>query len=455
MDILFSNATIVTMDEALHVYYGAFLGVTDGKISYIAKEPPEVRPQKIINGEGMVLMPGLINCHTHLPMSLLRGYADGHDLQTWLNDYIFPREAKLDHRAVKAAALLSIAECLRFGTTSVSDMYDHCEAIAQAAAESGIKANLSRGTTLWSEGFDFETYPACRELRDLREKWDGHDGGRIRVEASVHGEYTSNYHLWEALGEFACNEGLGMQVHLSETKKEHEDCKDKYGLTPAQILDCHHVFDTRALAAHCVWLEPEDMALLARRRVTAVHCPVSNLKLASGRADVTAMVKAGMNVALGTDGASSNNNLDLFEEMKAASLLAKSLHSDPKALPAPAVLMMATVCGAKAQGREQECGMLKLGMDADLIMLDFTAPHLMPCHDVMSHLVYAARGSDVVLTMVRGQILYAAGKYPTIDLDAVVRALAEYAMPRVFLDEERQPATGNRQPGAEDGTLGG
>ena len=436
MDILFSNVTLVTMDEAMHVYYAAFLGVTDGKISYLSRTAPQEKPQKIINGEGMVLMPGLINCHTHLPMSLLRGYGDGHDLHTWLNDYIFPREARLDDRAVKAATLLSIAECLRFGTTSVSDMYDHTDAIAEAVAESGIKANLSRGITLWSEDFDFETYPACVELRRLHGKWDGYDNGRIKAEASVHAEYTSNYKLWDALGEYALNEGLGMQVHLSETKKEHEACKEKYGLTPAQLLDCHHVFEARTAAAHCVWLEPEDMALLARRKVSAVHCPVSNLKLASGKADVIAMVKAGMNVALGTDGASSNNNLDLFEEIKAASLLAKDVQEDPAALPPQAVLMMATVCGARAQGREQECGMLKVGMDAELILLDFTSPHLMPCHDVLSQLCYAASGHDVVMTMVRGNILYAAGKWPTIDLDRVVKELAEHAMPTVFLDRD-------------------
>ena len=365
MDTLFSNVTIVTMDEAMHVYFDAYLGVTDGKISYLAREAPKEKTKRLVPGEGMVLMPGLINCHTHLPMSVLRGYADDVELSSWLNDYIFPHEDRLDGRSAKAAALLSIAEC-------------------------------------------------------------------VRVEASVHGEYTSDYRLWDALSEFAINEKAGMHVHLSETKAEHEQCLERNGLTPAQVLDCHHVFDTRAIAAHCVWVTPEDMRLLAKRGVTAVHCPVSNLKLASGCAPVTEMVKAGMNVALGTDSSASNNNLDLFEEMKAAALMAKVTSGDPKALPVEAVLMMATVCGARAQGREAECGMLKLGMDADLVLLDFTSPHLMPCHNVMSHLVYAASGHDVVMTMVRGQVLYAAGKYPTIDLDSVVRELSGYVMPRIF-----------------------
>ena len=436
MDILFSNVTAVTMDEDLRVLFSAFVGVTDGRISYLSRKAPEEKPQKIINGEGMVLMPGLINCHTHLAMSPLRGYADDCELAVWLNDHIFPREERMDDRCVKAATLLSIAECLRFGTTSVSDMYDHCNAIAEAVAESGIKANLARGTTLFGEEFDVETHPGCREMMELREKWDGFDNGRIRVDASVHGEYTSDHRLWDAVGEYAINEHLGMHVHLSETKAEHEACKDKYGLTPAQLLDCHHLFDVRTVAAHCVWLEPEDMALLARHKVSAVHCPVSNLKLASGCANVQEMIQAGMNVALGTDSNASNNNLDLFEEIMAATLMAKGVTGDPKALPAAAAVMMATVCGARAQGREAECGMMKVGMDADLIMLDFTQPHLMPCHNVLSHLAYAVSGHDVVLTMVRGKILYAAGKYPTIDLESVVHELAAYVMPHIFSPEK-------------------
>lgn len=441
MDTLFSHVSIVTMDDRMSVWTDSFLGVTDGKISYLGKKAPEEQPQTIIDGSGMVLMPGLINCHTHLPMTILRGYADDLKLQEWLNDYIFPREAHLDDRAVKAAAQLAIAECLRFGVTSVSDMYDHCDAICQAVAESGIKANISRGMTMFlGDDFDFEKFPACQELVALRDKWQGYDNGRIKIEASVHAEYTSTYQLWDALAEFAINEKLGMQVHLSETKREHDECVEKYGLTPAQLLDCHHLFDVPTVAAHCVWLTEEDMRLLAKRHVSAAHCPVSNLKLASGCADVMGMVKAGMNVCLGTDSVASNNNHDLFEEIKAAALMAKGKTGDPTAVPAEAALMMATVCGARAQGREKECGQLKLGMDADIVMLDFTQPHHIPCHNILSNLVYAASGHDVVLTMVRGKILYAAGKWPTIDLAAVAKELHDYAIPKVFADDpEEQP----------------
>ncbi len=439
MDTLFSNVTAVTMDETDSVLLDAFVGVTDGKISYVGRKAPKEHPQQIIDGTGMVLMPGLINCHTHLPMTILRGYADDYDLQTWLNDHIFPREDKLDGRAVKAATLLGIAECLRFGITSVSDMYSFCDEICQAVDESGIKANISRGTTYFvdpTEEFDPEQFPAYQEMVAIHEKWHGYDHGRIKIEASIHGEYTSNYKLWEALAEYAINNNLGMHIHLSETKSEHESCLERHGLTPAQVLDCHGALYPRLTAAHCVWCDDEDIALLARREATVVHNPVSNMKLASGIAPVAKMLEAGVNVALGTDGMASNNNADLFEEIKTAALLAKVSSLDPTALTASQVLRMATVNGARCQGRETECGQIQEGMDADLILLDFTQPHLIPCHNILSHLAYSASGHDVCMTMVRGKILYAAGKYPTIDMNAVVKELSSYAMPKVFRDDD-------------------
>lgn len=429
------------MDERMSMWTDAFLGVTDGKIAYIGKKAPEETPATIIDGTGMVLMPGLINCHTHLPMTVLRGYADDLALQDWLENQIWPKEAHMDDRCVKAATLLGIAECLRFGVTSVSEMYDHCGAICEAVAESGIKANVARGTTMFlGDDFDFEKFPACREMMDIHKKWAGYDNGRIKIDVSIHGEYTSSYQLWDAYAEYAINEGLQMQVHLSETKKEQDECVERHGLTPAQVLDCHHVFDVPTTAAHCVWLTEDDMKLLAKRRVSAVHCPTSNMKLASGFADVMGMVRAGMNVCLGTDSVASNNNHDLFEEIKAAALMAKAKTGDPTAVPAEAALMMATVCGAKAQGREKECGMIKEGMDADLILLDFNQPHLIPCHNVLSHLVYAVSGHDVAMTMVRGKVLYMDGRFPTIDLPAVMKELHDYAIPTVFREDEKESA---------------
>lgn len=432
MDILFENVTAVTMDDAAQVLTGAYIGVEDGKITYMGHTPPEDPVGKTIDGTGKVLMPGLVNSHTHLPMTLLRGYADGYDLQTWLEEYIFPAEDRLDGRAVKCAALLGIAEALSFGTTSVSDMYSFCDEILQAVELSGIKANISRGTTQFTEDFDFETNPACMELQAIHQKWHNRDKGRIKIEVSIHAEYTSNYLLWEALSEYAINNNLGMHVHLSETKSEHESCLEKYGLTPAQLLDCHRVWDTRAIAAHCVHVTDEDISLLARRGVTAAHNPVSNCKLASGIARVPQMLNQGLNVALGTDGVSSNNNMDLFEEIKLAAILHNANTLNPQAVSAYDALKMATVNGAKAQGRENECGKIAPGFDADLILLDFQKPHLIPCHNVLSNLAFSAKGSDVILTMVRGKILYDHGKFTFFDLDQTVKELEQYALPLIM-----------------------
>lgn len=438
MDTLFAHATLVTMDESMRIIPDGFLGVTDGKISYLGRTaPPEQeKPETIIDASGMVLVPGLINCHTHLSASLFRGYGDDVSREEWLHQYLYPRQARLDDRSVRAAALLSICECLQFGVTSVSDADPFAGAVAQAAAEAGIKVNLGYSMTLADgEELDIEHFPPFVDLQKVREAWHGYDDGRIRVEACLHSADTSTYSLWDALAEYAINTGLRMQLRLSQTQQEQDGCLDRYGLTPAQVLDCHHVFDVPAAAAHCVHLTQEDRALLARRGVSAVHCPVSDQKLANGQADVLSMVKAGMNVALGTGSPAENNNLDLFEEMKAACLTAKSRTGDPASLGAPAALMMATVCGARAQGREKECGMLKPGMDADIAMVDFSMPHLIPCHNVLSNLVYAASGRDVRLTMVRGKILYWNGRFPTIDVGEVVKELSQYAIGRVFSND--------------------
>ena len=419
MDTLFSHVSIVTMDDRMSVWTDSFLGVTDGKISYLGKKAPEEQPQTIIDGSGMVLMPGLINCHTHLPMTILRGYADDLKLQEWLNDYIFPREAHLDDRAVKAAAQLAIAECLRFGVTSVSDMYDHCDAICQAVAESGIKANISRGMTMFlGDEFDFEKFPACQELVALRDKWQGYDNGRIKIEASVHAEYTSTYQLWDALAEFSINEKLGMQVHLSETKREHDECVEKYGLTPAQLLDCHHLFDVPTVAAHCVWLEDEDFDILKKHNVSVACCPASNLKLASGYANIPKMLEKGINIALGTDGAASNNNLNILQDIYLFGVVYKGFYHDSTLLTPAQVLHTATRAGALSQGRT-DCGKLAVGYKADLCVIDTDTPQFTPMTDAACNVVYAAQGADVRLTMVDGEVLYRDGEFKTIDIEKV------------------------------------
>ncbi len=434
-DILFKDITLITMRDEAPVLHSTCLGVKDGKIAYMGRKDPG-EAKRVIDGRGKVLMPGLINAHTHLPMTLMRGYADDYDLQTWLNDYIFPVEDKLDSRAVKCGTLLGIAEAIRTGTTSVSDMYYFCDDICQAVQESGIKANISRSCVLFTDpiedDFRFDTHQGCSETAELFEKWHKADDGRIKIDMSIHAEYTSNYLLWEALSDFAKEKEAAMQVHVSETKSEHEQCLDRHGLTPASVLSCHGVFDVPVTAAHCVWVEDEDIALMARKGATAVHNPVSNLKLGSGVAPVKKMMEAGLNVALGTDGVASNNNHDMFREINAAALIHKGTNTDPTCVTAWEALKMATVGGAKAQGRENECGQLAIGFDADLIMLDLSAPHMVPCHNVISNIVYSATGNDVCMTMVRGNILYEDGVWNTIDLTEVYQELANHAIPKLF-----------------------
>lgn len=433
MDTLFSHVSVVTMDARMSVWVDAFVGVTGSKISYLGKKAPEEDARQHVDGTGMVLMPGLVNAHTHLSLSLLRGCADELGGIDWLDAGIFPRAKQYDARTMKAAVTLSLAESARFGVTSVCCMDFLTDSVCQAIADSGMKANVSLAATMFSgEEFRFDTDPACQELAALYETWHNYDHGRIRVDAALHAEYTSSNPLWDALGEYAAANGLNMQLHLSETKSEHDACENTYGLTPAQLLDCHHVFDVPACCAGCAHLPADDMALLARRRASAVISPLADLKRAGGCADPLAMVKAGMNVCLGADSAADGNSLDLFQQMKAAALIANSKAGKPNALPAEAALMMATVCGAKAQGRQNECGQIAVGMDADLILLDFNQPHLIPCHNVLSNLVYAASGHDVVLTMVRGQIVYFAGKFPTMDLASALGELHAHAIEKVF-----------------------
>ena len=438
MDTLITNVTAVTMTPGTEVLFGVNIGITDEKIEFISKKVPEEMPKTIIEGTGMVAMPGLINCHTHLATSVLRCFTDDLTNKEAL-EALLQKEAKMDSRGAKAAALLSIAECLRFGVTSVSDLYYYPNATAQAVAESGIKANLALSSYRYidqNEEFDFETDEQCRELQKVVDKWHGYDNGRIKIDAGIFAEYTSNYPLWESLAGYAREKGLGMQLHLSETRNEVDSCLDRTGMTPGELLACHRLFAVPATASGCAFLEPEEAKMLGKKKVSAVALPLSAAKNGQPCAPITDLVKAGMNVALGTDGAIQAGNLDMFEVMRGAAMSVRAAKGDPSALPSSAALMMATFCGAQAQGRAQECGMLKEGMDADLVLVDFTAPHLMPCHNVLTGLVYAAKGGDVAMTMVRGKILYQNGRFPTIDLNAVVEELTTYAIPKLFAKEE-------------------
>ena len=426
------------MNPKMEVLFGAYIGIEGGKIVSVSRQAPKEPPQTVIDGTGMVAMPGLVNCHTHLASSVLRSYTDDLGNAQALEE-LLKKEAKMDSRCARAAALLSIAECLRFGVTSVSDLYYYPDATAKAVAESGIKANLALSSYRFidqNEEFDFDTDEQCKELVRLTEKWNGFDEGRIKIDAGIYAEYTSNYKLWEGLVGYASEQGLGLQLHLAQTPGEVEGCLDRTGMNPGELLNCHGLFNVPVTAAGCGYLEPVERKILGRKKVTAVALPLSAAKSGMDCAPILDCVQAGMNVALGTDGAVEAGNLDMFEVMRGAALAERSRRQDASAMPSSAALMMATVCGAQAQGRSKECGMLQAGMDADLILVDFTAPHLMPCHNVLNGLVFSAKGGDVAMTMVRGKILYQNGKFPTIDLSKVVEELVNEAIPKLFRKDE-------------------
>ena len=438
MDTLISNVTVVTMNEKMDVLFGAYLGIEEGKISYIGKTAPADQPQTIIDGTGMVAIPGLVNCHTHLPTVLLRNFLDDTAKAEALQQLLV-RQSKIDERAGKAATRLAIAECLRFGITSVSDLYYSPDVTAQIVAETGIKANIALAATRFvdeSEDFDFDTDPGCMALVQAVEKWHNYDSGRIKIDAGIHAEYTSNHKLWEAVSAYAAQQGLGLQIHLAETAQEVADCEERTGLTPGELLSCHGVFRVPVTAAGCAHLTETEQKILGKAKASAVATPIAAAKQGFAPTPLTDCVKNGMNVALGTDSAVASGNLDMFEVMRTVALQTRQAGGDATALPAAACLMMATVCGATAQGRSSQCGMLKEGLDADIVLVDFSAPHLMPCHNVMSSLVFSAKGGDVAMTMVRGKILYQNGRFPTIDLNAVVSEIMEYAIPKVMEKEE-------------------
>ena len=437
MDTLISNVTVVTMNEKMDVLFGAYIGIADGKIAYIGKTVPEGQPATIVDGTGMVAMPGLVNCHTHLASTVLRSYVDDATRTEALTQQL-QKESKLDRRSAKASALLGIAECLRFGVTSVSDLYYYPDATAEALAETGMKGNVALSAYRFiadTEEFDFETDEQCQELVKVKEKWHGYEDGRIKVDGGIFAEFTSNHKLWEGIADYCAEENLGVQMHLACADAEVEECLDRTGLSPAELMNCHRLFNMPVCAAGCAALSEEDKAILGKKKATAVVTPCANAKNGMKLAPIAATVKAGINVALGTDGAVEAGNLDMFEVMRQAAYAERIAGGDAAKLPAPAVLMMATVCGARAQGRAEETGMLKVGYDADLILVDFTAPHLMPCHNVLSSLVFSAKGGDVAMTMVRGKILYQSGKFPTIDLKEVVEEITGYAIPKLLEDK--------------------
>ena len=408
--MLFCNIRYV--DEDFGVREG-FLGIEEDKIEYIGAVPPEKDYGRRIDGSRLLALPGFVNVHCHVPMVLMRGYGEGLPLHRWLTERIFPFEAGMEESHFYYGALLGIGEMLSHGVTSFSDMYLHVPAVARAVWESGIRANIGFGVA--GEDVEGQCRLAAEGAKCIREL----ESDRLRADYCLHAEYTSSPALIEGLLEAARETPEAVfQVHLSETEREHREGIGRRGMTPAAYLDSLGFFEHRTVAAHCVWVEEGDMDLLKARGVSAAHCPKSNLKLGSGVAPVKRLLEKGINVCVATDGAASNNTLDMLDEGKTAALLLKGANLDPTLGMPGEMLRMMTRNGALAQGRE-DVGLIKEGYQADLAVFSMEKPHWQPLGDPLAALLFAANSGDVAMTVVGGKVLYENGAFPTLDMERI------------------------------------
>ncbi|MBP3646322.1 MAG: amidohydrolase [Clostridia bacterium] len=397
--------------------------IEDQLIVYAGKrvDAPAFEADETIDGNGALAMPGLCNMHTHTPMTLLRSIGSDLPLDRWLNEAIFPIEKHLTDDAVRAGSDLGIMEMLRYGTTSFNDMYMHMDMEAEAVLDSGMRALLGHGVV------DFDE--SCSDLLPnitLIEKWNHAADDRIRIALAPHSEGATTQKVLEKVREAAETYHVPIHIHVSETKLDYDGSLERRGLTPPQYLDKLGLLEHPVLAAHCVWFTDEDIELFARKKAVVLHNPISNLKLASGIAPISKMLKAGCRITLGTDGVASNNNLNLWEEIKLMPMLQKGTTLDPTVVSPAQTIAAATSNGARALGYEN-LGLIKAGYLADLILIDIDQAHMVPCNDMESNLVYAAQGSDVRMTMVNGKVLYRDEEYTTLNAKLVLERAAKEA----------------------------
>ena len=432
VDIVLEGMTVISpvssgKAETVTVIDKGTVAIGCGKILYAGPSPapPEFRSaKKRIDASGMIALPGFVNAHTHTAMTLLRGYADDMVLMEWLEEKIWPIEAHLDSEDVYWGTMLACIEMIRAGVTTFADQYFFMDAAAKAVRDTGIRACLARGRI----GASPDSSRALQENIDLYKAWHGEADGRITVMFGPHAPYTCPLDFLEKVMAAAEEYDAGMHIHLSETRGEVEESKARHGgMSPIELMDSIGLFEFRTLAAHCVHVSPKDIEILSAKGVGVAHNPTSNMKLASGIAPDPAMFKAGVKVGLGTDGASSNNNLELLEEARLAAFLHKLAENDPTVIPAGQALAMATLGGAKAMGMDSEMGSLEPGKKADLILLDVNKPHMHPRHDLISHIIYSARADDVATVIINGQTVMEDGVLVGVDEQEVLAKAEERA----------------------------
>ena len=427
IDLIVTNGNILTMDPALPWLECGAVAVSSGRIAEIGPASAfEGRPaRRRLDAKGGLIMPGLVNCHTHAAMTCFRGLADDLPLEEWLHEHIFPAEARLDEEMVYWGTLLACAEMIRSGTTCFCDMYLFEDAVARAAKEAGMRAVV--GEVLYD--FPSPNYGPIEKgfayTREMAARW--RDDPLISVAVEPHSPYLCNDKLLAEAADLSAEAGLLYVVHVAETRGEADSSYAERGMSPVKYLADLGVLSERVLACHCVWLDENDIDVLRRFDVKVAHNPESNMKLASGIAPVPQMLEAGICVGLGTDGCASNNDLDLFAEMDTAAKLHKVNTLDPTVLSAERVLKMATVEGARALGLGAVTGSLIPGKRADLLVVDTRRPHLAPLYNPVSHMVYAARGGDVSCAVIEGRVVMEDRKLLTLDLDRIFAAASKIA----------------------------
>ncbi|MEJ8304671.1 amidohydrolase [Saccharibacillus sacchari] len=412
---IIKNGVFATAEQG-GVVHGCMV-IDGGTIAYIgAEEPEDARDLPSVDGKGLLFMPGLVNSHGHTAMSLLRGYGDDMVLQEWLQQKMWPMEAKFTSNDVYWGSSLSIMEMLKSGTTTFLDMYDHMDRVAEAVEKSGMRASLTRGVIgLCSEE---EQERKLADAISFAKTWHGGADGRITVMMSPHAPYTCPPAYIERFVQAAHDLDLPLHTHMSETAAEVEQNVRDYGLRPVAHLEKLGFFSRPSMVAHAVHLNDEEIETLAANKVAVSHNPGSNLKLASGVAKVPQMLKAGVVVSLGTDSSASNNNLDMFEEMRLAALIHKGVSGDPTAVPALEALRMGTLYGAQSLYLEN-LGTLAAGMKADFVALDIEQAHFLPRTDYVSHIVYSAAGQDVRHVWVDGRQIVKNRECLTLDEEKI------------------------------------
>ncbi len=418
-DILIKNAELITNDESKPLITCGYIGIKDGRIAFISDSLPEnAEAREVIDGRNKIAMPGLVNAHSHSAMTLMRNYADDMALEKWLFDNIFPVEAKLTDKDVYWGTMLGISEMLKSGITAFADMYMFMDEVARAVTETGIKANLCKSPVQFFEDGQLKRLDKSQGTIDYYNSYHNSADGRIKVFVEIHSVYMFNENTLRNAAKLAKQLNTGIHIHLLETVSEVESSNKDYGMTSIEICRETGVLDVPVMAAHCVHLTDSDLRIMQEKKASVVHNPTSNLKLGSGIARVPDMMDMGINVCLGTDGAASNNNLNMFEEMNLAAILHKGIAMNPQLMKAQDVLKMGTVNGARAIGFD-DTGVLSEGMKADIILVDTDKPHFYPKNDPMAMIVYSAQAADVDTVIVDGSILMKNREFTHIDEEKI------------------------------------